>query len=133
MNLGQVRDVMDIIQRGYGDSSMTSLDRVVAANVIQYFESRGWMGPEEVAHLVQAAGGEVIVTEEQLMEAPKPLYTQQDPINHSIIFRSVNVDISEAKVNPDAESRTVNSGPIKVSPVRGAEGRINVDTSDPMS
>jgi hypothetical protein len=118
MSLGTVRDVMDIIQRGYGDSSMTPLDRTVATNIINYLQSAGWMGPEEVAHIVQAAGGEVRISEKQLDEGPKALSIFRDQVSFELVLRSI--DTSKAKVNPDAESRTVQSGPVNVKPANKA-------------
>jgi hypothetical protein len=118
MNLGTVRDIMEIIHQGHGGPDMSSVDRVVASNIVSYLQKAGWMGAEEIAHIVQAAGGEVRISEKQLDEGPKAIYTQRDPITHDIVLRSVSVvDTKNAKVNPDAESRTVHSGSIKVSPV----------------
>lgn len=114
--MGMVRDVMAILQEGYGDNSSTPLDRVVATKVIDYFYKKGWMNAEEIAFLVESAGGEIRVTEKTLTGDAPMLYRQEDPMNGDFIFRTRSKEdlVKEAKVNPDAEARVVDPGKIEI-------------------
>ena len=114
--MGTVVDVMDIIASGYG-SSPSAIDRGIAAKVIDYFYRKGWMNGEEIALLVEAAGGEVRIPE-NLITGPTPQLTRtHDPVTNEFIFRTGSKpDVNKAKVNPDAESRIVDSGEIKLRP-----------------
>lgn len=116
MNMNSIRDVMDIIASGYG-STPTGLDRAIASRVIEYFQNNGWVGPSDLAYLVQAAGGELVVKQELFTVDAPLLQWAQDPITHDIIVRTIDKDklVKEAKVNPDAESRIVDSGPINIA------------------
>jgi hypothetical protein len=111
MHGGAVNDITEIIQRGYGDSSISQLDRTVAHNIVNYLANKGWMSPGEVAYLVEAAGGEIRVPESLVMRPPKALTRYQNPVvaEAEFIFRTTEttppVDVTDAKVNPDAESR----------------------------
>lgn len=119
MNMGQVQDVMDIIANGYG-STPTGIDRSIASRVVAYFYDKGWMSPTDVAYLVEAAGGDIRVSEE-LAAKPSPILTRyEDPMTHEWVFRTRDKSkedlVKNAKVNPDAEKRDY---------VRGAEGYVN--------
>jgi hypothetical protein len=122
MNQGVVREVMDIIANGYG-SVPTGLDRSIATRVVEYFNRIGWMSPTDVAILVEAAGGEIRVPENILTGTQPMLYSQLDPSTNEYVFRTRErvefVDVDEltenAKVNPDAEMRVVDSGPIDIT------------------
>lgn len=118
MNMGQVQDVMDIIANGYG-SSPSAMDRGIAARVINYFYERGWMNAEEIAYLVEAAGGEIRISPELVTGDTPQLTRQLDEVTGDWIFRTGNAkpDTSKAKVNPDAERRIVDSGEIVLRPV----------------
>jgi hypothetical protein len=117
MNMGTISDIMEILNIGYGSQTTGPLDRAVAIRIISYFEDRRWMSPEEVAYLVDAAGGEIIVTREQL-EDSNPLLTVQDNFETETITFRVRPDTSrnpKRTVNPEAESRNVDSGPIDLN------------------
>ena len=116
MNLGTVREVMDIIANGYG-SVPSGLDRAIASRVVAYFEDKGWVSPEDIAYLVQAAGGEIRVTESALLTEAPLLQWQRDPESNDMVVRSIDKDklIRNAKVNPEAEARVVDSGPIAIN------------------
>jgi hypothetical protein len=124
MNMGMVREVMDIIANGYG-SIPTGLDRAIASRVVDYFYRKGWMNSQDIAYLVKAAGGEVRVSEEILSEDIL-LYWYDDPATGERVFqsRSKSDMVDNAKVNPDAESRVVDSGPIELTIVE----KLNVST-----
>lgn len=130
MNMGTIRNIMQILDNAYGSNQMASVDRAAAIAVISYFEDKGYLGPEELAFMVEAAGGEVRISETMLSGTSKPLLRYYDEMNMEYVFKTVDKisepvpDVSKAKVNPDAESRTVDSGPIKVKPVRGAEEHV---------
>lgn len=104
---GTVRDIVDILQQGYGDNSTTPLDRAVANRIVTYLAEKGWMHPSEVAYMVKAAGGEIRVNLAVLTDDPPLLYRQHDFPMDQYVFRAVDKpDPSKAKVNPDAEQRT---------------------------
>lgn len=88
MNQGTVRDIMEIIQQGYGDNTMTSLDRAVATQIFEYLKRNGWLDSEEVSYLVEAAGGEIIVYRDRLEENPPMLLVQQDDMNDVVVLRT---------------------------------------------
>jgi len=115
MNMGIVRDVMDIIASGYS-STPTGLDRAIASEVINYFYRKGWMNSEDIAWLVEAAGGEIRVTEEMVLGESPLLVVWQDPVTKDRVFRTRKKQdlVDNAKVNPDAEVRVIDSGPINI-------------------
>ena len=122
MNQGTVREVMDIIANGYG-SVPSGLDRAVASRVVDYFYRKGWMNTEEIAWLVEAAGGEIRVNPDKMSGNSPLLYWYDDQVTGERVFKIRDKEdlVTNAKVNPDAEVRTVDSGPINVGYVRGAE------------
>jgi hypothetical protein len=121
VNMGMVQDLMDIIANSYG-SSPSAMDRSVSAKIIDYFYQKGWMNSEEIAYLVEAAGGEIKITESMLASPAPLLYTQTDSAGTTTFrTRSKEQLVKEAKVNPDAESRTVDSGPIVITTVKDDE------------
>ena len=115
MNMGMVRDVMDIIANGYG-SIPTGLDRAIASRVINYFYEKGWMNSQDIAFLVKAAGGEIRVSEKDLA-GDEFLYWYDDPATGERVFQSRSKEdmVTKAKVNPNAEVRVVDSGPIELN------------------
>lgn len=112
MNMGMVREVMDIIAQGYG-SVPTGLDRAIASRVIDYFYRKGWMNSEDIAVLVKAAGGEIRVNLDDVIDDNWLLSWQDDPVTNERVFRvrqrnePENAEdlVANAKVNPDAEKR----------------------------
>jgi hypothetical protein len=130
MNMGMVRDVMEILQQGYGDNTSTPLDRVVATKVIGYFYDKGWMSSEEIAFLVESAGGEIRVTEKTLAGEAPLLYRQEDPMNGDFIFRTRSKEdlVANAKVNPQAEARVVDPGKIEIKLVEKRNDSPNPDS-----
>lgn len=119
MNMGIIQELMDIIANGYG-SAPGAMDRAIAGRLLQHLEARGWINPNEVAIMVKAAGGEIRVPEQLLVEDAPLLHWMTDPMTGDMVLKSVDKDtlVKEAKVNPEAESRTVDSGPITVNPSR---------------
>lgn len=103
MHAGAMQDIMRILQEGYGDQAMTPLDRAVANRILTYFVENGWMSPGEVGYLVDAAGGQIRVPESLVTKPPKALMRTMDELNQEFVFKTV--DTTNAKVNPDAESR----------------------------
>lgn len=61
--------VLDAIQTGYGDASQTVLDRQVTRKVLGALRRAGWTSPQELAAVVDAAGGKIIVRAEHIMAA----------------------------------------------------------------
>jgi hypothetical protein len=122
MNMGMVREVMDIIANGYG-SAPSGLDQAIASRVVDYFYRKGWMNSEDIAWLVKAAGGEIRVPISMIVGDSPYLVVWDDPATDERVFKiRERVDIVDAeemvknaKVNPDAESRNVSSGPIELN------------------
>ena len=54
--------VMDALQRGYGDATQGVLDAKVASDILRVLRERGWASLSDVASVILAAGGEVVVT-----------------------------------------------------------------------
>lgn len=67
-----IRDIMGLIQRGYGDQQMSSVDRVVANSIVGYLQENGWLDPGEVAFLVEAAGREIRVDIDSVSKREHP-------------------------------------------------------------
>lgn len=119
-----VQGIMEILNEAYGDKGMSPLDRVAANKIVQYFQSEGWVTSKEVAIIINAAGGSVFVSMESIEDSGTLILKSFRDFEHDGIQFKV-IDTSKAKVNPDAESRNVKSGPIKVKPYpRGAEGYV---------
>jgi hypothetical protein len=57
------------LQRGYGDATQTVLDHRVAREVIKALREVGWCSPDEVALIVEAAGGSVTVSDDVVWQA----------------------------------------------------------------
>lgn len=86
--MGMVQEIMDILQQGYGMTSASPVDRVVASRVIEHFIRKGWLAANEVAHIVKAAGGKVIVSQEQLEDSDPQLVSYRDFMTDTIVFES---------------------------------------------
>lgn len=56
----------DAIQRTYNDASQTVLDHRAASAVVSDLRRAGWMSPQEVAAIVDAAGGRVTLQDRHL-------------------------------------------------------------------
>lgn len=59
--------VRGILQSGYGDATQTVLDDRVASDILNGLRERGWASPAEVAAIIHAAGGDVLVTDRAMM------------------------------------------------------------------
>jgi len=115
MNQATIREVMEILQKGYGDNSTTPLDRVVATNVVRYFFEKGWIDSHGIAILAESAGGEIRVPESLVEDDDLFLYRYTNPMTGEIVFKSRKKSEVNGKVNPDAETpRVVHSGPIEM-------------------
>ena len=53
--------VTDTIQRVYGDATQTALDREAARQIVAALRAAGWASLDEVARLIEAAGGSITV------------------------------------------------------------------------
>ena len=132
---GAVRDIEDILGNVYGPGN-DAADRLAAMQINNRLLQRGWVSPEDLAYIVDAAGGEIVVTREALEDSSPKLFIQSSFERDATVFSiregtSHNKpDTSKAKVNPNAESRNVDSGTIDIevksgSYIRGAEEHIN--------
>jgi hypothetical protein len=112
-----IRQITEIIQNGYGDNSTTPLDRAVANQIVEMLYSTGWMDIAAVGVLVESAGGEIRVSVDKLMSDPPLIYRYDSQVTGEIVFktRSKEEAVKEAKVNPNAERRIVDSGPIAIT------------------
>jgi len=72
------REVMDVLQSGYGDATQTALDRQVAAEIVKRLRSWGWIAPDEVRALVACAGGEITMDRRILADPPRELFVTDD-------------------------------------------------------
>lgn len=53
--------VTEVIQRVYGDATQTVLDQKAASEILDALRSAGWASLDEIAILIEAAGGEIVV------------------------------------------------------------------------
>lgn len=53
--------VADVLQRVYGDATQTVLDRRAAEEVVEALRRAGWATLDEVAILIESAGGSITV------------------------------------------------------------------------
>lgn len=85
---GTIRGISLVLNEAYGDNGTSPLDRVAATKVLQYMRSMGWMSPQEIAFLVDAAGGKITISRAGLEEKELVLRTWSDDRNYNIIFES---------------------------------------------
>lgn len=78
MNRTATDVVCDAIQRAYGDATRTQLDRTAAAEIVAALRNAGWASLDEVAMLIEAAGGEVVVPAKILGDSRERRVTRQD-------------------------------------------------------
>ena len=79
------------LQQGYGDASQTVLDDRVAGDVLSTLRERGWASLQEVAMLIIAAGGEIRVSDHDMMRTLDNLQVtvHEDFENRERVFRVV--------------------------------------------
>jgi hypothetical protein len=84
------RLIVEAINEGYGDRSTSPLDRAVASRIIAKLRNVMWMSSEEVALIVEAAGGEVHITQKQLeaAEGMPLLQMWRDPATNDVVIKS---------------------------------------------
>lgn len=70
--------VAGVIQRVYGDATQTVLDRRAASEILTALRGAGWTSLDEVAMLIEAAGGEITVPRRILSDARERRVTVQD-------------------------------------------------------
>jgi hypothetical protein len=123
MNEGMISIIQQTLNEAYGESGSGPLDRVAATRILDLFQRTGWIGGQELALVVQAAGGEIRITEEQISGTIPPVLQYQDNITNEIVLKTVNTENTNERKNPtaaqreSAESRTVQSGPIRGSAI----------------
>lgn len=66
------------IQRTYNDATQTHLDRQAASNIIAALRSAGWASLNEVAVLIEAAGGSITVPDRLMQDGRDRRVTVQD-------------------------------------------------------
>ncbi|MFD6565372.1 hypothetical protein [Micromonospora profundi] len=64
-----VHGVARALNARYGDATLTPLDLDAARDVIAYLRDQGWADPTVVAGIVEAAGGDVTLTERVMVSA----------------------------------------------------------------
>jgi hypothetical protein len=72
------RLVRDVIQRVYGDATQTVLDQRAASEIVTAFRAAGWASLDEVAVLIEAAGGSITVPHRLMMDGRDRQVTRQD-------------------------------------------------------
>ncbi|MER5608194.1 hypothetical protein AB0F93_00285 [Micromonospora tulbaghiae] len=72
-----VAGIAGVLQRGYGDASIGVLDLRVARDVLRWLGEQGTFTRWQVAALVEAAGGKIVLDEDRMLE-PLDLLTVRD-------------------------------------------------------
>lgn len=128
---GTERRIVEILNRAYGDNATSALDRIAAGEILSELVNLGWVSSEEIAYLVDAAGGEIRIPED-LLTSPSPRLLQyRSEMTNEIVFQTK--DDNERLKNPSpadrefGESRTVHSGPIKVSTIRSDDSSGEIE------
>lgn len=85
---GTVRKIQDVLNEAYGMQGTSSLDRAAATKVLQQLRMVGWMSPDEIAFLVDAAGGRIEVTQQSAEEKTLKLEVFRPFQSDSIVFKS---------------------------------------------
>jgi hypothetical protein len=70
--------VASVIQRVYEDATQTALDRKAAREIIAALRAAGWASLDEVAVLIEAAGGEIAVPDRLMVDGRRRVVTRQD-------------------------------------------------------
>lgn len=81
------RVVRDVIQRVYGDAFQTTLDHQAASEIVGALRERGWASLDEVALLIEAAGGSITVPDRLAMDSRERVVERsQDFATHGTRF-----------------------------------------------
>lgn len=67
-DINAVDVVRNVIQRVYGDATQTVLDAQAAREIVAALREMGWASLEEVAVLIEAAGGSVTVPDSLMLD-----------------------------------------------------------------
>lgn len=79
MNNDTATDVVArVIQRLYDNATEVVLDREVASEIVKALRDVGWASLNDVARLIEAAGGEIVVPGEILGDNRERRVTKQD-------------------------------------------------------
>lgn len=115
---GLERQISEILNESYGANATGPLDRMTSNKIIALILNLGWASSEEIAYLVDAAGGEIRVPEKALHLDPPPLLRYRNDANDELVFQTKPVELRNPSPaeRESGESRTVHSGPIKVKP-----------------
>lgn len=70
--------VADVIQRVYGDATQTFLDRQAASEIVAALRRAGWASLDEVAVLIEAAGGSITVPDALLCDGKDRVVTRAE-------------------------------------------------------
>lgn len=77
--------VRDVIQRVYGDATQTMLDSQAAREIVAALRDAGWASLDEVALLIEAAGGSITVPHNLDPFAERTVY-RNDPTWDGVTF-----------------------------------------------
>lgn len=88
---GTIRKIQDALGRAYGDLGTSPLDRAAAGQILQLLRGDGWMSADEVAFLVDAAGGTIQVTRESIEDKNLQLTVYNEFMTDMIVFKSKEV------------------------------------------
>lgn len=77
-----IAGIADTIQRVYGDATQTALDRRAAEEIWRFLKARGVAPFSTMAAVVVAAGGEITIPENVLVDLPATItrYDQFDGV-----------------------------------------------------
>lgn len=70
--------VQDVIQRVYGDATQTALDHEAAVEILRALRAAGWASLDEVAVLIEAAGGSITVPDRLMGDGRDRVVSRQD-------------------------------------------------------
>lgn len=89
--------VAGVIQRIYGDATQTVLDRRAAREIVAALRSAGWASLDEVAMLIEAAGGTVTIPGNIMRDNSKRVvYAEDDWRTMGRTFRVETLPIGDA-------------------------------------
>lgn len=80
-----IRTIMSTIEEVYGDSPM---NRQLSLSILNKLQADGWLPPEDLGTLIEAAGGEIIVSRRHIEEGPFLVTTQHSPETDVFVFRT---------------------------------------------
>lgn len=85
--------IRDVIQRVYEDATQTVLDQQAAREIIAALRAAGWASFDEVAVLIEAAGGSITVPDRLMHDGRRRVVSRQEDhanMGHRFTVREVS-------------------------------------------